>query len=362
MPLRLGTRASALARWQADWVAAQLRQRGIDVLLVPITTTGDRQSGTIGTLGGQGVFTKEIQLALLDGRIDLAVHSLKDLPTAALPQATVHTPCGKGDRHLLCEAPEGPFRQKVPVTFSAGRERLLPQLCLAAVPERAPPGDVLVSAQSESLDKLPFGATVGTGSLRRRAQLLHVRPDLNMQDVRGNIDTRLRKLHGSCPNSCHSENGTVPLDAPTRYDALVLAEAGLRRLGLESHIAQRLPLETVLPAPGQGALALEIRADDEPTRRIVAQLDHPHTHAAVTAERTMLAALQGGCLAPIAALGRVEADRLTLIGRVLSRDGVQRINAAETADLADSLALGRHVAEMLLAQGAAELIQAARQA
>jgi hydroxymethylbilane synthase len=321
MPLRLGTRASALARWQADWVAAQLRQRGIDVLLVPITTTGDRQSGTIGTLGGQGVFTKEIQLALLDGRIDLAVHSLKDLPTAALPQ-----------------------------------------LCLAAVPERAPPYDVLVSAQSESLDELPFGATVGTGSLRRRAQLLHVRPDLNMQDVRGNVDTRLRKLHGSCPNSRPGEDGTVPLDAATRYDALVLAEAGLCRLGLESHIAQRLPLETVLPAPGQGALALEIRADDEPTRRIVAQLDHPHTHAAVRAERTMLAALQGGCLAPIAALGRVEADRLTLIGRVLSRDGALRINAAETADPADSLALGCHVAKMLLAQGAAQLIHAARQA
>jgi hydroxymethylbilane synthase len=321
MPLRLGTRASALARWQADWVAAQLRHRGIDVLLVPITTTGDRQSGTIGTLGEQGVFTKEIQLALLDGRIDLAVHSLKDLPTAALPR-----------------------------------------LCVAAVPERAPPGDVLVSAQGETLDKLPFGATVGTGSLRRRAQLLHVRPDLNMQDVRGNIDTRLRKLHGGCPNSPASEDGTVPLDAPTHYDALVLAEAGLRRLGLESHIAQRLPLETVLPAPGQGALALEVRADDESTRRVVAQLDDPHTHAAVTAERAMLTALQGGCLAPIAALGRVEADRLTLIGRVLSRDGVQRINAAETADLADSLALGCHVAEMLLAQGAAELIQAARQA
>jgi hydroxymethylbilane synthase len=330
MPLRLGTRASPLARCQSDWVAVQLRQRGIDVLLVPITTTGDRQSGAIGTLGGQGVFTKEIQLALLDGRIDLAVHSLKDLPTAAAPR-----------------------------------------LCLAAVPERAPAGDVLVSAHGASLDSLPSGAAVGTGSLRRRAQLLHFRPDLQMKDVRGNIDTRLRKLHGDCPRfratgDCPdfraSENATVPIEPnPAHYDALVLAEAGLSRLGLESRITQRLPLQIVLPAPGQGALALEVRADDEPIRRVVAQLDHPPTHAAVSAERAMLAALQGGCLAPIAALGRVEADRLTLIGRVLSRDGVQRIDAAETFPVAEALDLGRHVAEMLLAQGAAQLIDAARQ-
>jgi len=315
MPLRLGTRASALARWQADWVAAQLRQRGIEVLSTPIATTGDRQLGAIDAIGGQGVFTKEIQLALLDGRIDLAVHSLKDLPTV--------TP---------------------------------PELCLAAVPQRAEAGDVLVSAQGASLAELPHGAAIGTGSLRRRAQLLHFRRDLRMKDIRGNIDTRLRKLRGDCPDFRVGENGTVP------FDALVLAEAGLRRLGLEAHITQRLPLEIVLPAPGQGALALEIRTDDEPTRRIVAQLDHPPTRAAVTAERAMLAALQGGCLAPIAALGRVDGDRLTLIGRVLGRDGVRRIEAHEAATLAEAVALGRQVADVLLDQGAGELIQAARQA
>jgi hydroxymethylbilane synthase len=302
MPLRLGTRASALARWQAEWVASQLRQRGITVELTPIATTGDRQLGAIESIGGQGVFTKEIQLALLDGRIDLAVHSLKDLPTVTAPG-----------------------------------------LCLAAVPERAAAGDVLISSRGASLADLPAGAVIGTGSLRRRTQLLHFRRDLEMKDIRGNIDTRLRKLHES------------------DYDAVVLAEAGLRRLGFEAQITQMLPLDIMLPAPGQGALALEIRADDEPTRRTVAQLDHPPTHAAVAAERAMLAALQGGCLGPIAALGQVEVGRLTLIGRVLGRDGVRRIEAHETATLAEAVALGRQVADALLTQGAGELICAARQ-
>jgi hydroxymethylbilane synthase len=311
MPLRLGTRSSALAQWQANWVASQLRERGIDVLLTPITTTGDRQHGAIELIGGQGVFTKEIQLALLDGRIDLAVHSLKDLPTVALPE-----------------------------------------LCVAAIPERASPGDVLVSAKGASLAELPLGATIGTGSPRRRAQLLHFRRDFQMKDIRGNIDTRLRKLRG---DSQLTEGETAP------FDALVLAEAGLRRLGLESHITQTLPFEIVLPAPGQGALALEIRADDQPTRRIVAQLDHPPTHAAVEAERAMLAALHGGCLAPVAALGRIDGDRLTLVGRVLGRDGVRRIEAHETATRAEAVALGRQVADVLLSQGAGELIRAARQ-
>ena len=182
---------------------------GIEVELTPIATTGDRRREAIESIGGQGLFTKEIQLALLDGRIDLAVHSLKDLPTAETPG-----------------------------------------LCLAAVPERGPAGDALISAGGASLDELPRGATIGTGSPRRRAQLLHVRRDLKMQDIRGNVDTRLRKLR---------EGG---------YDAVVLAEAGLRRLGLAGQISQRLPLEIVLPAVGQGALALEIRLDDAATRGV----------------------------------------------------------------------------------------------
>ncbi|MEN6558484.1 MAG: hydroxymethylbilane synthase, partial [Thermoguttaceae bacterium] len=270
--LRLGTRASALAQWQAEWVASRLRDQGVDVLLTPITTRGDRHAAPVASLGGEGVFTKEIQQALLDGRIDLAVHSLKDLPTQPASD-----------------------------------------LCLAAVPERASPYDVLVTTHGESFASLPQGARVGTGSLRRRAQLLHVRPDLNLCDIRGNVETRLKKL----------EQG--------QFDALVLAEAGLRRLGLERHIAQTFSFDVVLPAVGQGALGLETRTDDAAARRAVAALDHSPTHLAVLAERTMLAALHGGCLAPIAGYATAtSAGHFTLVGRVLSRDGVERLEAEDS--------------------------------
>jgi len=301
--LRLGTRASALARWQAEWVGARLKQLGVEVMLVPVTTRGDRdQRGAVAAIGGQGVFTKEIQHALLDDRIDLAVHSLKDLPT--LPVAG---------------------------------------LSLAAVPERAPPGDVLVGRQHATLDELPEGAVVGTGSLRRRAQMLHARPDLRMGDVRGNVDTRLRKLDAG------------------DYDAVVLAEAGLQRLGLAERITQRLFPAILLPAVGQGALGLETRTDDEATRSVVGQLDHGPTHAAVVAERAMLAALEGGCLAPIAAWGRAEGDRLALTGRVLHPNGTRKIEATLDGPLDDAPQLGHRIAEALTAQGAAELIRAARE-
>jgi hydroxymethylbilane synthase len=301
MPLRLGTRGSALAQWQAEWVAAQLKSLGVEVELLPITTRGDQRQEPLGAIGGEGLFTKEIQRALLDDRIDLAVHSLKDLPTAQPAE-----------------------------------------LCLAAVPERAAAGDALVCLKHASLDALPDGATVGTGSMRRRAQLLHVRRDLRMKDIRGNVDTRLRKL----------EQG--------EYDALILAQAGLQRLGLAEKITQRLPLTLLLPAVGQGALALETRADDKAARNSVAPLNHPATHAAVVAERAMLAALQGGCLAPVAGYGRMENDRLILTGRVISHDGARLLEATLAADVADAAALGRQVAEALLAEGAAGLICAAR--
>lgn len=318
--LRLGTRASVLARRQAEWVAARLGQLGVEVELVPITTSGDRQQGPIRAIGGQGIFTKQIQRALLDERIDLAVHSLKDLPTAE---------------------PGG--------------------LCLAAVPERAAVGDVLVCppagptnldageapsppapAGPPPLASLAEGAVVGTGSLRRRSQLLHVRPDLRVEDVRGNVETRLRKL-----------------DADD-YDAMILAEAGLRRLGLAERITQTLPSSIVLPAVGQGALALEARSDDHAARSALGRLDHPPTHAAVLAERAMLAALEGGCLAAIAAWGRVDQEALTLTGRVLSPDGSQKIDSTLTGDPLAAEQLGRRVAAELAAQGAAALIQAAR--
>lgn len=303
--LRLGTRGSALARWQAQWVSQRLMELGVEVELVPITTSGDVRQGPLQTIGGQGLFTKEIQRALLDDRIDLAVHSLKDLPTEAVPG-----------------------------------------LSLAAVPERAAVGDVLVCPGHRSLKELPQGAVVGTGSLRRRAQLLHVRGDLRIKDIRGNVETRLKKV----------QQGD--------YQATVLAEAGLRRLGLKQHITERLPLSIVLPAIGQGALGLETRSDDLTTRDAIAPLDHRPTHHAVLAERTMLLALQGGCLAPIAAWGRMEDDHriLRLTGRVIHPDGTQNLEVTRTGDQDAPTDLGRRAAADLLSQGAAKLIRTSRRA
>lgn len=293
-----------MARWQANWVTERLTELGAEVQQVPITTTGDRQQKRqepVAASSAVGVFTKELQRALLDGRIDLAVHSLKDLPTDEVPG-----------------------------------------LSLTAVPERAQVADVLVSREHGWLDALPEGAAVGTGSLRRRAQLCHARPDLRMKDIRGNVDTRLRKLSDG------------------QYDALVLAEAGLQRLELAEAITQRLPLSIMLPAVGQGALGLETRTDDHLLRGLLAQLDHPATHAAVVAERAMLAALAGGCLAPIGAWGRIELGQLVLSGRVLSSDGARSIETSVAGAPAEAAELGRRAAEELLAQGAAELIRLAR--
>jgi len=302
MTLRLGTRASALARWQAEWVARQLISAGVQVELVPIATRGDReQQEPIGSLGAQGVFTKEIQRALLDGRVDLAVHSLKDLTTEPVPGLT-----------------------------------------LAAVPTRGPAADVLVGRDHGTLEELPAGSVVGTGSLRRRAQLLHARADLVVADLRGNVETRLAKLDAG------------------QFDAVVLAEAGLARLGLAGRSTQVFPPEIVLPAVGQGALAVEARADDAATLAAAVWLEDAPTRAAVTAERAMLAALEGGCLAPIAAWGRVENDRLMLDGRVLSPDGTRRLDASLAGPVEDATTLGRRGADALLAQGAEELIRLAR--
>jgi hydroxymethylbilane synthase len=304
MPLRLGTRGSPLARWQAEWTAGELGRRGVEVELVPITTSGDReQSGPIGAIGTQGVFTKELQRALLDGSIDLAVHSLKDLPTEPV----------------------------------AG-------LTLATVPERGPTGDCLVSPLFRSFNELPQGAIVGTGSQRRRAQLLYARPDLKMEDVRGNVDTRLRKL------------------ADGQYAAIVLAEAGLKRLKLDANIAQVLPTELILPAVGQGALGLETRADDATTRGHLAALDHRPTHQAVLAERALLHALRGGCLAPVGAWGRHTADgKLLLSAVVLRSDGSERLYTEQSGSPDDAAEIGRRAAEDLLARGAARLIADSRE-
>jgi len=299
--LRLGTRGSALARWQANWVAAQLERAGVSVELVLVTTQGDVTKGSLGSIGGQGLFTKEIQRALLDHRIDLAVHSLKDLPT-----------------------------------------EVVPGLMLGAVPVRESNRDALIARSVEALEALPAGSRVGTGSNRRRAQLLHLRPDLEPVDIRGNVDTRLRRL----------DEG--------RYDAILLAEAGLKRLGRADRIAQVLPRQQMVPAVGQGALGLEVRADDAGTTERIRALDDRNTHASVVAERALLAALRAGCLAPVGAWARVQAGTLTLDAVVLSADGKQRLVATASGAADTPVAIGQEAARTLLDQGAADLIDAAR--
>jgi hydroxymethylbilane synthase len=302
--LRLGTRASPLARWQANWVAAALAARGVAVDLVLLATQGDaQQQPPLASLGPTpGLFTKELQRALLDGRIDLAVHSLKDLPTDPIPG-----------------------------------------VALAAVPLRHDPRDVLLARGPQSLGELPPGAVVGTGSWRRRAQLLHHRPDLQVQDVRGNVDSRVRKLQAG------------------HYDALLLALAGLERLGLAAQVSQVLPVEIIMPAVGQGALGIEIRSDDQTTRSLVEPLDDSALHQAVLAERALLRALRGGCLAPVGAWARLASStELTLDAVVVGRDGRTRLAARGAGPPHFAADLGQRVAQHLLDQGAAELIAAAR--
>jgi hydroxymethylbilane synthase len=303
MKLRIGTRGSPLARWQANWVAQRLdRTIGVEVEIVQIATQGDVRGESIQGLSGQGVFTKEIQLALLDGRVDLAVHSLKDLPTESVPG-----------------------------------------LRLVAVPPRESTADVLISRQGILFRDLPQGARIGTSSARRRAQLLHARPDLVPADIRGNVDTRIRKLRDG------------------QFDAIVLAEAGLRRLGLADAITEILPTSLMLPAVGQGALGIEARQDDTAAAEACEKLDDPATHQAVLAERALLSALRGGCLAPVAALARqVSGDELELSAAVLSVDGRQRLFAAAQGGLFRPVDLGRGVAAELLTQGAASLIEQSR--
>jgi hydroxymethylbilane synthase len=299
-PLRIGTRGSPLALWQANHVAALLRPLASprSVELVEIETAGDRVSDTaLSQIGGEGVFTKEIQRALLAGTVDIAVHSLKDLPTIVVEELT-----------------------------------------LGAVPKRGPSGDVFVSRRHARFDELPPGATVGTGSLRRRAQALHRRPDLKLVNIRGNVETRLRKLDEQ------------------NFDAIILAQAGLERLGLAEHITEILDPTWMLPAVGQGALGLECRADDRTTRDLLQPLNDVATRQAVLAERALLRGLGGGCLMPIGAAARVEGEWLTLRGAVLSSDGSRRVAAETIGAPEDATALGQRLAEMLLAQGAHELL------
>lgn len=300
--IRIGTRGSKLALWQANWVASELKRRGHPAELCIISTTGDVSTRPLSEVGGQGLFTKEIQRELLAERVDVAVHSLKDLPTQEVPGLT-----------------------------------------LAAVPLRETTADCLISHGHINFDQLPQGARVGTGSSRRQAQLRAWRSDVTVMDIRGNVDSRLKKLEAG------------------QYDAIVLAAAGLTRLGFAEVITQRLPEERMLPAIGQGALGLECRQADAETQSALQQLSDLPSMQAVLAERSLLASLLAGCLAPVAAIARIEADRMTLRARVLSLDGQQQIEGQATGSPHAAVAIGRSLADQLRSQGAAELIAAARQ-
>jgi hydroxymethylbilane synthase len=294
--LRIGSRGSALALWQAEHVKALLHALGHEAAIVVITTTGDRvQDRRLQSVGGKGAFLKEIEEGLAADEVDLAVHSLKDVPTAL---------------------PDG--------------------LRLAAILERADPRDVLLSGGA-GLDGLPAGARVGTTSLRRRAQVLARRPDLDLQDLRGNVDTRIRRLREGA------------------YDAILLARAGLVRLGRADEATEVLEPEVILPAPGQGAIAIECRGDDAGTAAAVAALDHPATARAVAAERAFLAALHGGCNVPLGAYAEPDASGLRLRGLVAREDGTRVLRGERRG--ADPQALGRALADELLAQGAEELLR-----
>jgi len=295
--IRIGSRGSQLALWQAEHVAALLRGQGHTIEIEIIRTTGDRlQEVTFAQVGSKGMFTLEIEEALAAGRIDLAVHSLKDLPT------------------------------ELPAGFALG-----------ATPPRADPRDVLVSCEFPSLEELPAGARVGTSSLRRRAQLKHLRPDLEFIEFRGNVDTRLRKL-----GEGHAA-------------AIILAAAGLDRLERTEWIRERLEPECMCPAAGQGALGIEIRLGDARVKEVVAFLDDPATHFAVTAERIALAALGGGCQVPIGVHCRPSGGEYDILGVVADPPGTRLIRSFASGNNAE--ALGRSLAADLLRQGASELFQ-----
>lgn len=305
VPLRIGSRGSQLALWQANHIAALLRGAGHAVAITIIKTLGDAMQhvpfAQVGdaTRDGKGMFTKEIEEALFDGRIDLAVHSLKDLPTE------------------LAE----PF-------------------AIAAIPERVDPRDAFVSVHHASFEALPHNARIGTSSLRRQAQLRSARPDVQYLEFRGNVDTRLRKLIGG------------------QVDAIILASAGLERLGLTQHRRECFSPLVLCPAAGQGALGIESRAGDEPTLAALEFLNHPPTRYAVTAERAALAALGGGCQVPIGAFAEIRDGKLHLEAVVADPDGSNVLRESREAELKDAEQLGYNVGETLLSRGGDQILEA----
>ncbi len=292
--LKIGTRGSQLALFQARWVQTELQRSGVPAELVVIRTEGDVRSDSLRNMGGQGAFTRRIQLALLDHEVDVAVHSLKDLPTRP----------------------------------TAG-------LCLAAVPPREDHRDAWVSNQFRHWRDLPPGSMVGTGSPRRAAALKHLRNDLVVRDVRGNLDTRLKKLDAG------------------EFDGLVLACAGLVRLGWSERIAQPFQADQMPPAAGQGALGLECRSDDSNALEILSRLNDPASRARVDAERALLRRLQAGCLAPIGVATSLDAGSraLTVVASLFSEDGMRRIDRQAAGPMEQAAELGRIVADGLLETG-----------
>ncbi len=296
--LRIGSRGSQLALWQAHHISALLRECGHEVELEIIKTTGDKITDVaLSKVGTKGMFTKEIEEALAEGRIDLAVHSLKDLPTE----------------------------------LSQGFE-------IAAVTTRENPRDVFCSRKYASIEDLPRAARVGTSSLRRQAQLKAVRPDLDIHPLRGNVDTRLRKLEAG------------------EYDAIILAAAGLNRLGKTQLVRQVIPAEVMCPAAGQGALGIEIRAGDSMTRQHLAFLDDAAARATTTCERALLNRLGGGCQVPIGAFAEVRDGRLHLEAIVADPDGSKILR--ESRDGSDPVPLGESVGEILLRRGGDAILEA----
>lgn len=295
--LRGGTRRSLLARWQTSRIREALRQRGVPSEEIAITTEGDRVlDRPLPEIGGKGLFTEALEEALRAETIDFAVHSLKDLPV---------------------EQPA--------------------DMVVAAVCLRSDPRDVLVAREGHTLRSLPQGSSVGTSSTRRIAQLRAVRPDLSILPLRGNVDTRIRK----------ARDGT--------YDGIVIAAAGVERLGLDAAITEYLPLEVMLPAPGQGALAVQCRAGDQATRELLAALDDPAARAATDAERAFLSGVGGGCAAPIAALAEVTGGTLQLTGLVAAVDGTRVVRVAGSSAVDQAQQLARQLAEQAIHRGARDL-------
>ncbi|WP_448584446.1 hydroxymethylbilane synthase [Thermocrinis sp.] len=297
MLLRLGTRKSKLALWQANFVKEKLESLGCKVELVPITTTGDKiTSAPLAKIGGKGLFVKEIEEALLKGEIDLAVHSLKDVPMVL---------------------PKG--------------------LTLCAITERENPYDVLISKEGKKLEELPPGAVVGTSSLRRQVQIKRKRRDLKVEVLRGNVDTRIRKL----------EEGL--------YSAIVLAYAGVKRMGLEAYISQ--VLEDFIPAVGQGSLAIETREDDPKVHRLVKTLDHRESHLRALCERAFLRKLEGGCQVPIGAFAWIEGGKIKIKGFISDLEGERFVEGKEEGGLEEVEDVGKRLANKLLDLGGREILR-----